>query len=359
MRREGPCLRPERWPHLKKKIRIAILGAGSILKAHAAGFRRAADRCAVVAVAREHASNTDEVRELFGNVPVDSDWRKTVARDDVDAVDILLPHDLHLAATVEAARAGKHVMVEKVMARNIDECDRMIKACQKAGVSLSVCHDRRYQPDWMALQQVVASGLLGRVHLWRLEHNQDVDLPAGSWIRSAERLGGGAVMSCLTHQIDGLRWYAGEVESVTCMTQVMPARMEGETIGVIAARMKSGALAQLSINWATRMGWGRPNDLWSEVNHVTGERGEAYYVCGKGTFLALRENPAAAAHLFEGKPPAAGRRRPLAGCRHTDPIQPQQARHKRDTSEVQNCPLMGTPRELSCRRTGSGESASK
>jgi len=291
---------------MQRRTRIAILGAGSILRAHAAGFREAAARCDVVAVAREHPDDRNEIRELFGDIPVEGDWRRVLARDDIDAVDVLLPHDLHLPATVAAAAAGKHVLVEKVMGRNIHECDLMNEACSEAGVTLSVCHDRRYQPDWMALKQVVDSGLLGRTHMWRLEHNQDVDLPPGSWIRGADQLGGGAIMSCLTHQIDALRWYAGEVESVTCMTQVVPARMEGETMGVVVARLRSGALAQLAINWATRMGWGRPNDLWSEVNQVTGDRGEAYYFCGKGTFLGLRENPEAAAHLFDGAPPATG-----------------------------------------------------
>lgn len=289
---------------MKRKIKVALIGAGGILKAHVTGFLKASDRCEIVAVVKEHPERADDVRALLGNVRIEKDYRRVLP--DVDAVDILLPHDLHLEATKAAARAGKPVLVEKVMARNVKECDRMIAACRKAGVSLTVCHDRRYQPDWMALKRVVDSGVLGQVYHWRLEHNQDVDLPPGHWIRDAERLGGGAIMSCLTHQIDGLRWYAGEVAEVTCMTQVIPARMEGESIGLIAARLRSGALAQVSINWATRMGWGRPNDLWSEINHVTAERGEAYYLCGKGTYLMVKENPAAWANLFEGQPPAPG-----------------------------------------------------
>jgi len=76
-------------------------------------------------------------------------------------------------------------------------------------------------------------------------------------------------MSRLTHQIDALGWYGEEVQSVMCMTEVIPQRMEGETLGVIVARMKSGALAQLSINWATRSS-GAQDGLWCEFIHVTG-----------------------------------------------------------------------------------------
>lgn len=289
------------------KLRIGVLGAGSILAAHAAGFLKNSEACEVVAVAKADPTRAEAVHTLFGpDVAVEGDYRAVLAREDVDAVDILLPHDLHLPATLAAAEAGKPVLVEKVMARNVYECDRMIEACEQAGVSLSVCHDRRYQPDWMALKRVVDRGLLGEVYYWRMEHNQNVDLPPGHWCRSRDALGGGAVMSCLTHQIDGLRWYAGEVDSVTCMTKTIPSRMKGETIGVITARMQSGALAQVTINWATHSGGSREgNSLWGEFNHVTGSRGEAYYLSGQGTFLMLYDEPERAAGLVEEATPVA------------------------------------------------------
>ncbi|MHB9132546.1 MAG: Gfo/Idh/MocA family protein [Armatimonadota bacterium] len=285
---------------MKDKLRIGIIGAGNILTAHAAGFKKMQDHCTVVAVAKANPANAEQVHALFGpDVRIEQDYRAILAMEDIDAVDILLPHDMHMQSTIEAAQAGKQVMVEKVMARNIYECDRMIEACEQAGVSLTVTHDRRYQPDWMALKQVVDSGILGDIYFWRLEHNQDVSVPSTSWIYNRNQLGGGAVMSCLTHQIDGLRWYAGEVESVTSMSKIIPARMEGETIGAILARMQSGALAQITINWATRGGWSSANALPSELNHVTGSRGEAYYACGKGTFLMLYDEPERGAAFVE------------------------------------------------------------
>lgn len=176
----------------------------------------------------------------------------------------------------------------------------MIEACDKAGVTLTVCHDRRYNPQWGALKRVVDSGILGEVLYWKLEHNQDVDPIAFDirWIADADQLGGGAIMSCLTHQIDALRWYNGEVDSVTCKTKILPERMAGESIAVLAAQMKSGALAQLSINWVTRSGTDTlradeipadPNALWYEMVQVCGVKGEAYYLAGRGTFVLCRD----------------------------------------------------------------------
>ena len=277
-------------------LHIGILGGGGILGAHAPGFRALEDRCTVVAVAEPRPDQADRIHDLLGpDVEIVADYRDVLARDDIDAVDILLPHDLHMPATVAAAEAGKHVLTEKVMARNVYECDRMIDACDRAGVSLTVCHDRRYHGDWTALKKIVDSGILGEIYHWKLQHTQNVAprSPSGpkSWIADYDRLGGGAIMSCLTHQIDALRWYGGEVDAVTCMRKTVPARMDGESVGVVLAQMASGALAELSISWITRSN-AAANGLWYELNHVTGSDGEAYFSAGKGTYLLTYEEPA-------------------------------------------------------------------
>ncbi len=272
--------------------RIGILGGGGILGAHAPGFREHVQLGRVVAVAEPVTEKHARIRQLLGNddLPVYPDYQTLLAETEVDAVDILLPHHLHAPATLAAAAAGKHVLVEKVMARNVAECDRMIAACRDAGVSLTVAHDRRYDAKWIALKQVVDSGLLGKIHYWKLDHNQDVE-PARygiGWANSKELLGGGAIMSCLTHQIDALRWYGGELKTVACVTQTLPERMEGESCGAIIGRMASGAMFQLTINWTTR-GNAQPNGLYYEMVHVCGDRGEAFYMDNRGTWMLTHD----------------------------------------------------------------------
>lgn len=284
------------------RVRIGILGGGGIVGAHAPAYQRIKELCEVVAVAEPDVTRHERLRKLLGEqLIICGDYAEVVNLPQVDAVDIVLPHVLHLPATKKAAAAGKPVLVEKVMARNIHECDEMIAACDEAGVTLTVCHDRRYDAKWMALKEIVDSGMLGEVFYWKLEHNQNVVFPEGSWVRSRAGLGGGAIMSCLTHQIDSLRWYGGEFDSVSCMTRVIPERMEGEAVGVIIGQMKSGALANLSINWFTRSNGPRPNELWYELVHVCGTKGEAYFMSSRGTFVMLhdRTNEAALARFGE------------------------------------------------------------
>jgi predicted dehydrogenase len=274
---------------MDKKLRVAILGGGGILGAHAPGFNRLPDLCEVVAVAEPNEARHGVIRELLQkDVPIYGDYNEVLALPALDAVDILLPHNLHMDAGVKAAERGLHVLVEKVMARNVYECRTMIDACEKAGVLLVVGHDRRYAGDWVALKNVIDSGELGEILFVKMEHNQCVVRPEGSWLKSIDALGGGGIMSCLCHQIDALRWYCGEVEKVNCMHKTIPSRMEGECIGTICTTMASGALALLNINWYTQSFSFKgpiPNGLWYELTHITGTKGDAYYMRDRGTFF--------------------------------------------------------------------------
>ncbi len=265
--------------------------------AHAPALLKAAERGEVVVVAEAMPARDEAIHALLGPaVKIVRDYHEVLAISEVEAVDILLPHHLHMPATLDAALAGKHVLIEKVVARNVWECDRMIEACEKAGVTFTVCHDRRYNGEWMALKQIVGSGVLGDIFSWKLDHNQNVAIPPTSWAHWKDGLGGGCIMSCLTHQIDGLRWYGGEVESVACMSTARPERMQGEFMGAILARMRSGAMAELSINWWTRSNAAR-NGLWYEMVQVCGTKGEAYRK-DSGTWLLLHERSEAAARQY-------------------------------------------------------------
>ncbi len=274
------------------KLKIGIIGAGGILNAHAPAAQALSDRCEVTCVAEPAEEKYSSIREKLGCSPsFYPGWDELLENERIDAAVILLPHHLHMPAAAACAEAGVHVLVEKVMARNIYECDLMIEACENAGVTLTVSHDRRYGSDWRALKRIIDSGILGDIHFYRLDHNQDVNpIERGfAWAADRDKLGGGAIMSCLTHQIDALRWYGGEIDGVQGMTRVFPERMEGETIGLMFCRMTSGAIAELTINWMTRQNQGGTNSLHYESVHVFGSEGEAYYMSGKGSFVRLND----------------------------------------------------------------------
>jgi len=275
-----------------KKIRIAFVGGGWILNWHARGFLRMKEHCGIVAAAEPNEQRRADIRRLCGNpnLPIYTDYNEMFNAGRFDAAVILLPHHLHVEAAVKAASHGYHVLMEKVMARNTYECQRMIDACKSAGVTLCVAHDRRYSKDWAAMRKVVASGAIGKIEHARFEYNGD-SARSDSWVYYIETVGGGAMMSCMTHQLDALRWMCGEAESVYCVSQRNENKMEGDCADVATFRMESGAIAVASISWMTTVSNflnAHKNTLWYEFNHICGEKGDVYFMHGKGTFLKLR-----------------------------------------------------------------------
>jgi len=129
-------------------------------------------------------------------------------RDDIDLVTCVVPHNVHCKVVLQCLRAGKHVVVEKPMAITVAECTRMIDQAEKSGVMLSVFHNRRLDGDYLAIQQVIADGLVGDVFHIEAFHG-NYGLPACPW-RSVKKTCGGPVYDWGAHFVD---WVLGLVPS--------------------------------------------------------------------------------------------------------------------------------------------------
>ena len=257
------------------RLRTGLIGAGGIARAHIPGYLNCRARAVVTAIADPREDAARAARQALGGGDVYTDWRKLLEHADIDAVDICLPHDLHEPVAVAAAELGKHILVEKPIARNLHEADAMLTAADRAGVTLMVCHDRRYHPAFARIKELVDSGAIGKPLCLRLDHNQYITLSPDHWVFQKERLGGGAIMSCLVHQFDLIRWYGGDVSQVGCLSITMPERMEGEIIGVVPLRFTSGAVGDTVINWHMR-GKGMPGGLWYELVWLSGTDGNLH-----------------------------------------------------------------------------------
>ena len=263
------------------RTRIGLIGAGGISRAHIPGFLACHDQAVVTAIADSNPDAARVARQALGGGDLYDDWRTLLDCADVDAVDICLPHDLHEPVAVAAAERGKHILVEKPIARTLAEADAMLEAADRNKVILMVCHDRRYHPTFVKIKELIDAGAIGRPLCLRLDHNQDIRLSPDHWIFQKARLGGGAIMSCLTHQFDLLRWYGGDVSQVGCISLTEPSRMEGEIIGVVPLRFASGAVGDAVINWHVRGTLPTlPGGLWYELAWLSGTEGNLHTMGG-------------------------------------------------------------------------------
>lgn len=169
-----------------------------------------------------------------------------LANPAIDVVTICTPSGAHMEPAIAAARAGKHVIVEKPLEVTLSRCDAIIKECEKAGVVLSTIFPSRFHESSQLLKQAVDSGRFGRltvgdayVKWFRTQQYYD----SGAWRGTWKLDGGGALMNQAIHSVDLLTWLMGPVQEVTAYTATLAhERIEVEDVAMAALRFANGAL---------------------------------------------------------------------------------------------------------------------
>src|SRR5262249_35675130 len=146
------------------KIRVGLVGSGSVADLHAAAFQMVPD-AEVVAVASPTPGKARHFAKERGIPQALEDYRDLFALKDVDLVTLALPNDLHTAAVLAAAQAGKHVVCEKPLCRTLEEADQMIDACRRAGVLLMYAEELCFAPKYVRAKKLVDEGALGKAFL--------------------------------------------------------------------------------------------------------------------------------------------------------------------------------------------------
>ena len=217
---------------MAKQLRIGMIGYGFMGRAHSNGYNRVKDFFdleylpVLQAVAARDADKAKVFADRWGYKRVETDWRKLVAADDIDAVDICTPNNLHAEIAIEAAKHGKAILCEKPLSMDAAEGERMCEAVEKAGVPNIVWYNYRRIPAVTFAKQIIDSGALGRVFHYRAEFLQDwtinADLPQGGaalWRLDAAAAGSGVTGDLLAHCIDTALWLNGGMSDVTAMTE--------------------------------------------------------------------------------------------------------------------------------------------
>ncbi len=250
---------------------VAVVGAGNIAAAHVDAVSRLPNARLVGVASRTHERARTFARTHGTEAYPDLD--ALLADETVDVVAVCTPSGAHLEPAVAAARAGKHVVVEKPLEVTSERARAIVDAADEAGVRLATIFMSRFADANVALKQAVEAGTLGRlvqgdayVKWYRSQAYYDSADWRGTW-----RLdGGGALMNQAIHQVDLLLWLMGPVEEVFAYaTTATHERLEVEDTLVAVLRYRSGALGQIAA--ATSLWPGRPKelDLHGELGAVT------------------------------------------------------------------------------------------
>jgi predicted dehydrogenase len=237
-----------------RSVGVGIIGSQFVSTIHAESLRSCA-QAQLRAVASPTPGHAQAFAERFDIPRHFTDYRQLLALSEVDMVVVGAPNQLHCAIALDAAAAGKHVVMEKPLCLNLGEADRMIEACRTAGVKLMYAEELCFAPKYVRLKQLLDGGGLGRPTLIKQSEKHDGPHAAHFW--DVERSGGGVTMDMGCHAIEFFRWMLGRppIRSVYAQmaTLVHGGKTRGDDNAILMLEFEGGTLGLAEESW-TKLG---------------------------------------------------------------------------------------------------------
>ena len=216
----------------KKPLNIGMIGYGFMGRTHSNAYAKVNHffdleyQPVLKAICARNGERAQAFADQWGYESVETDWRKLIERDDIDAVDICTPNNLHHEIAIAAAKAGKMILCEKPLAMDVEQGEEMCKAVEEAGVANTVWYNYRRVPAVTLAKQLIDEGKLGNIFHYRAVFLQDwtisEELPQGGealWRLDAAAAGSGVTGDLLAHCIDTALWLNGGISDVSAMTE--------------------------------------------------------------------------------------------------------------------------------------------
>jgi UDP-N-acetyl-2-amino-2-deoxyglucuronate dehydrogenase len=224
-------------------LKIGIVGIGTIADIHAQGLQ-ASDKLELFSVYSRSEKNARSLGEKHA-AGWYTDWDAFISDPELDAVSVCTPSGNHLDYGEMAARAGKHVIIEKPIEVTLERAKRLVRVCEENGVALAVIYQSRFVPEIHALKRKIDEQVIGKLFMGdaRIKWFRGQDYyDSGEWRGTLALDGGGVLINQAIHTIDLLQWFMGDVDSIYGNTGTLThERLEGEDNAVGVIRFKSGA----------------------------------------------------------------------------------------------------------------------
>jgi predicted dehydrogenase len=237
---------------MDNRVKVGLIGSGFVADIHAHAFGQFVPDAEVVAVASPTPGKAARFAGKHGIPHAFEDYRDLLAMKEVYLVTLGVPNDLHCRITLDAARAGKHVVCEKPLCRTLEEADRMIDTCRRQGVLLLYAEELLFAPKYVRARQLADEGALGDVFL--VKQWEEHFGPHEPWFWDVNRSGGGVLLDMGCHSIEYARWVFGKpaVKSVTATlgTYVHGDKTEGEDHSLCIVEYEGNKVGVAENSWA-------------------------------------------------------------------------------------------------------------
>lgn len=252
--------------------KVAVVGAGFIADIHLESYRRFVPEAEVTAIFSRSADRAARVAAHW-NIPRSfTDFDELIAKAPCDVVDICVPNMLHHRITLAAARAGKHVIIEKPLCMTLEQADEMIAVCREHGRKLMYAEELCFAPKYERVRQLVREGAVGDIYM--LKQLEKHSGPHSDWFWDVNQSGGGVLMDMGCHAFAWFRWMLGGAPLVKSVYATMDTvRHKGRTLGednAVCIVEFDGGIIGLAED-----GWAKPGGMDDRIE-VYGTRGVAF-----------------------------------------------------------------------------------
>lgn len=227
----------------KNDLGFGIIGCGMISNWHAGAIAQI-EGAVLKGVTDINENSRKAFAEKFSTKPFES-VEKLLQCDEIDVIAVCTPSGLHAPLAIQCANAGKHIIIEKPMALNLEEADKMIEACERNNVKMAVISQLRFSKAVRQLKSAVKEGLLGRVvmgDVYMKYHRSQEYYDKGGWRGTWKMDGGGALMNQGIHGIDLLQYIMGPVKSVFAHAKTLSRNIEVEDTAAAVLEFENGAI---------------------------------------------------------------------------------------------------------------------
>ncbi len=201
---------------MSKKLKIGIIGSGGIARScHMKGYATMPDDCEIVAVCDINPDQAKVAAEEFGVEQVYTDFHDLIADKEIDAVSVATPNAYHVRPTVEALKAGKHVICEKPLGMNAAECREMCRAAKDNGKILQVALQSRFSAPALFMKHFIDAGRMGDIYYARAQALRRRGVPGWGVFIDKEKQGGGPLIDIGVHILDLTLFFMGYPKPVS------------------------------------------------------------------------------------------------------------------------------------------------
>ena len=251
-----------------KKLKIGVIGAGRIGKVHAATLVQNVPQASVIAIADVNIESARELASKFGIGMVTDNYKDILANPEIDAVIICSPTDTHARYIIESAKAGKQIFCEKPVDLTLEAIQEAIDEVKKAGVKLMVGFNRRFDPNFMKIHEMVKDGKIGDPHILKITSRDPAPPPA-----EYSAVSGGIFVDMTIHDFDMARYIVGsEVTEVYTKAAVLVDPEIGKAgdvdTAIITLTFENGAIGVIDNSRKAVYGYDQRVEIFGSLGMV-------------------------------------------------------------------------------------------